>query len=73
LAVGPGVPAARVAALRTAFDAMMKDPAFLDEARKRNLAISPRDWKEVTALTEKIVSASPEFVAKVKKAVGSPD
>ena len=52
---------------------MMKDPAFLEEARKRNLAISPRDWKEVTALTEKIVSASPEFVAKVKKAVGSPD
>lgn len=73
LAVGPGVPAARVAALRTAFDAMMKDPAFLDEARKRSLAISPRDWKEVTALTEKIVSASPEFVAKVKKAVGAPD
>ena len=48
-------------------------PAFLDEARKRSLAISPRDWKEGTALTEKIVSASPEFVAKVKKAVGAPD
>ncbi|MBX9757690.1 MAG: hypothetical protein K2Y29_02865 [Beijerinckiaceae bacterium] len=73
LAVGPGVPAARVQALRTAFDAMMKDPAFLEEAEKRNLAISPRDAKEVTALTEKIVSASPEFVAKVKKAVGAPD
>jgi tripartite-type tricarboxylate transporter receptor subunit TctC len=73
LAAGPGVPAARVAALRAAFDAMMKDPAFLEEAEKRNLAISPRDAKEVTALTERIVSASPEFVAKVKKAVGSPD
>lgn len=73
LAVGPGVPAARVQALRTAFDAMMKDPAFLEEAEKRNLAISPRAAKEVTALTEKIVSASPDFVAKVKKAVGAPD
>ena len=73
LAVGPGVPAARVAALRIAFDAMVKDPAFLEEARKRSLAISPRDWKEVTALTEKIVGASPDFVAKVKKAVGSPN
>jgi tripartite-type tricarboxylate transporter receptor subunit TctC len=73
LAVGPGVPAARVDALRTAFDAMMKDPAFLEEAEKRNLAISPRNWKEVTELTEKIVSAPPEFVAKVKKVVGSPD
>jgi tripartite-type tricarboxylate transporter receptor subunit TctC len=73
LAAGPGVPAARVEALRVAFDAMMKDPAFLQEAEKRNLAISARNWKEVTELTERIVSASPEFVAKVKKAVGSPD
>lgn len=73
LAAGPGVPAARVEALRAAFDAMMKDPAFLQEAEKRNLAISARNWKEVTELTERIVSASPEFVAKVKKAVGSPD
>lgn len=73
LAVGPGVPAPRVEALRKAFDAMMKDPAFLEEAEKRSLAISPRDWKEVTELTEKIVGASPEFVAKVKKAVGAPD
>jgi tripartite-type tricarboxylate transporter receptor subunit TctC len=73
LAAGPGVPAARVDAMRTAFDAMVKDPAFLEEAAKRNLAISPRDWKEVAALAERIVSASPEFVAKVKKAVGAPD
>lgn len=73
LAAGPGVPAARVEALRAAFDAMMKDPAFLEEAEKRNLAISPRNWKEVSDLTDRIVNVSPEFVAKVKKAVGSPD
>ena len=73
LAAGPGVPAARVEALRNGFDAMMKDAAFLDEAEKRKLAIAPRDAAEVTALTERIVAASPEFVAKVKKAVGAPD
>jgi tripartite-type tricarboxylate transporter receptor subunit TctC len=73
MAAGPGVPAARVAALRAGFDAMMKDPAFLQEAEKRNLAIAPRTAKEVEELTERIVSVSPEFVAKVKKAVGAPD
>ena len=37
LAVGPGVPAERVAALRKAFDALMKDQAFLADAKKRKL------------------------------------
>ena len=39
---GPGVPADRVAALRKAFDDVMKDPAFLAEAAKRKLDIDPR-------------------------------
>ena len=71
LAAGPNVPADRVAALRVAFDAMMKDPAFLEEAAKRNLSITPRTAREVQALTDKMVDASPEFIAKVKKAVGA--
>lgn len=70
LAVGPGVPADRVAALRDAFDAMVKDEAFLADAQKRGLAISPRNYKELNELTELIVTASPDFVAKVKKLIG---
>jgi len=71
LAVGPAVPADRVAALRTAFDAMVKDDAFLEEAKRRSLSITPRNAQEVQALAEKIVDSSPEFIAKVKKAVGA--
>jgi tripartite-type tricarboxylate transporter receptor subunit TctC len=71
LAVGPNVPEDRVAALRAAFDAMVKDPAFLEDAAKRNLAISPRSAQEVQTLTDKIVGASPAFVEKVKAAVGA--
>ncbi|MDB5509150.1 MAG: efflux transporter protein [Hyphomicrobiales bacterium] len=71
LAVGPNVPPDRVAVLRAAFDAMVKDPAFLEEAKKRNLAIGPRSAAEVQALTEKIVDASPEFITRVKAAVGA--
>jgi len=70
LAVGPNVPKARVEILRTAFEAMMKDPAFLEEAAKRNLSITPRSAQEVQRLAERIVDASPEFIAKVKQASG---
>ena len=38
--------------------------------RSRGLAISPRNYKELNELTELIVSASPDFVAKVKKMIG---
>jgi tripartite-type tricarboxylate transporter receptor subunit TctC len=37
----PEVPAERVAALRKAFEEMVRDPAFLDEARKENFDIDP--------------------------------
>jgi tripartite-type tricarboxylate transporter receptor subunit TctC len=37
----PGVPPERLAALRKAFAAMMKDPAFLATAQKRNITLDP--------------------------------
>ncbi len=37
----PGVPEERVKALRAAFDATMKDPDFLADAKKRNFDINP--------------------------------
>jgi tripartite-type tricarboxylate transporter receptor subunit TctC len=70
LAVGPGVPADRVAALRKAFDALMKDPAFLADAKKRKLEIGPHNATQITALVNKISSASPELITRVKKAIG---
>jgi tripartite-type tricarboxylate transporter receptor subunit TctC len=70
MAVGPGVPADRVAALRKAFDDVMKDPAFLAEAAKRKLDIDPRPAAYPHALAGKLASASPELVARVKTAIG---
>jgi tripartite-type tricarboxylate transporter receptor subunit TctC len=70
LAVGPTVPADRVAALRTAFDALMKDPAFLAEAQKRKLDIDPRNAAQAHAMVDKIAGASPELIARVKQAIG---
>jgi tripartite-type tricarboxylate transporter receptor subunit TctC len=70
IALGPGVPADRVAALRKAFEATVKDPAFLADCEKRKLSIGPRTHQQVHALVNKIVTASPELVTRVKKAIG---
>jgi tripartite-type tricarboxylate transporter receptor subunit TctC len=70
LAVGPGVPTDRVAALRKAFDETMQDPAFLAVAAQRKLDIHPRNAAQTKLLVDKIVSASPDLVARVKRAIG---
>ena len=72
LALGPDVPADRVAALRKAFTEMMADKAFLDDAGKRRLAVRYRSAADVDKLVDRIVSASPELVARVKTAVSPP-
>lgn len=68
-ALPPGVPADRVAALRTAFAKTMKDPGFVAELKKHKLTLNPRTGEQVKALVDKIVNASPELVERVKKAV----
>jgi tripartite-type tricarboxylate transporter receptor subunit TctC len=73
LAVGPDVPADRVAALRKAFDALMTDHAFLADAKKRKLEIGPRDAAQITALVNKLTAASPDLITRVKKMIGQID
>ena len=69
-AFGPGVPKAHTAAMRMALAKTLADPEFLTEAKKHKLPLRPRTWQETTALVNKIVNASPELVARVKKATG---
>ena len=59
----PNVPADRVKTLRAAFDAMVKDKAFLEEAQKLNLDIDPVSGEEL----QKIVSDIIDAPADVKK------
>jgi tripartite-type tricarboxylate transporter receptor subunit TctC len=49
-AAPPGVPADRLAALRQAFDATMKDPDFLADARKVQLEVDPLSAAAIDAL-----------------------
>jgi tripartite-type tricarboxylate transporter receptor subunit TctC len=70
IVAGPGVPAERVAALRKAFEATVKDPAFLAMAEKRQVDIEWRDHQHTMSLVKKIVGASPDLIARVKKSIG---
>ncbi len=66
----PGMPKARVAAMRKAFDGMMKDPAYLDEMKKRKLAItSPQNGKQVDAYINRIASTPKKIVDRYVAAV----
>ncbi len=50
----PNVPAARVEALRRAFDATMKDPAYLAEADRLKIEVEPLTGEQVAALVEQV-------------------
>ncbi len=60
----PDVPADRVVALRQAFMATMKDPAFVAEADKAQLEITPISGEAVQKLVEEIYQTPPEIVKK---------
>jgi tripartite-type tricarboxylate transporter receptor subunit TctC len=69
--VPPGVPPDRVAALRAAFDATVKDPAFLAEAAKEKLDIDPLTGEEVQKLVEEVAQTPPDIVVRVRQALES--
>jgi tripartite-type tricarboxylate transporter receptor subunit TctC len=61
-AAPPGVPPERVKALRDAFDATMKDPAFLAEAKKLNLEVRPVGGVDIEKLIREIYASPPDVV-----------
>jgi len=63
----PGVPAERLAALRTAFQDMLKDPEFLAACEKRNVTIEPATGEEMDAITRETVRMPKPIVAAVGK------
>ena len=64
--VPPEVPAARVEALRRAFDATMRDPAFVSDAAKLQLEIDPMTGEAVQALVGDLAATPPDVVARVR-------
>jgi len=65
----PGVPPERVAALRQAFAAVVKDPEYLADARKQHLETEAMQGAEIAALIERIYASPPTVIARARAAL----
>jgi hypothetical protein len=59
--------AGAVLLLREAFMKTMTDREFLEEAKKKNLDITPTPAEELETLAREVVSQPPEVVERMKK------
>jgi hypothetical protein len=62
----PGVPADRLAALRDAFDEMVRSPEFLAEAGKLRIDIEPLPGAAIAKIVADMQGISPEVTEKIK-------
>ncbi len=71
LTLPPETPTDRVAAWRTAFDALMKDPEFLAAAKKANADVDPKSGAEISAVIDRVLASSPQVFERVRKIAAS--
>ena len=69
VATSPEVPAERVAALRKAFMATMKDANFLADAAKQQADVSPMPGEDVQRLTQALLDTPPDLLERVRAAM----
>jgi tripartite-type tricarboxylate transporter receptor subunit TctC len=65
----PGIPANRFQILRTAFDATVKDPSLIAEAKKHNLDVDLMTGAQVEAFLRGIYSTPPVVVEMIRAAM----
>jgi tripartite-type tricarboxylate transporter receptor subunit TctC len=68
--VGPQVPSERVDALRTAFVAMVRDPAFKAAADQLTIVLNPLGGTELQAMIAEFASYPDAFLERTRKLVG---
>jgi len=68
-AAPPGIPADRKAALVKAFDATMKDPEFLADAKKLNIDVNPVTAKALDELLAELYATPKDVVKKASEAI----
>jgi len=65
----PGTPLERAAAIRRAFEATMKDPGFLDEARRGKLDVAPLTGEDLARIVARSFGVSPSVLITAKTAM----
>jgi tripartite-type tricarboxylate transporter receptor subunit TctC len=68
-AAPPGVPEDRKQALRNAFDATLKDPAFLEEATKLKLDVNPVSGADVDKLVAELYQTPKDIVEETRAVI----
>ena len=64
---GPGVPPERLAALRKAFEASLRDPELLQDAAKRQLEVQFISGAEISDVIAQAFKSPPDIVERVRK------
>ncbi len=65
----PDAPPERVAALRKAFDTMVRDPAFLEQAKKEHFDIDPTSGEAMQKLVSEIVAMPKAQAERLRKII----
>jgi tripartite-type tricarboxylate transporter receptor subunit TctC len=68
----PDVPADRIAALRSAFEATARDPAFLEEAHKLNMPINVASSREIETLLRDVYATPQPILDRAAKIINDP-
>src|SRR6185295_13974699 len=68
----PDVPAERLAALRDAFDTTMKDPQYLEDARRIGLDVSPLGGAGIARLIRQVQETPQDVVDRLRELIASP-
>jgi hypothetical protein len=63
----PGLPPDRLAALRQAFDTTMKDPAYLEEAKKAGMEANAMTGADIDAVLKEAYAAPKPTVERAKQ------
>jgi tripartite-type tricarboxylate transporter receptor subunit TctC len=66
---GPGVPRERVTALRSAFDAMVEDPAFRADAERLNIPLNPLSGDKLQAMVVELGAYPEALLDRVREIV----
>ena len=66
----PALPAERAAALRTAFDRMLRDPDFLQDAERQHMRVVPESGQEIADVLASAFRTPPDVVRRTIEALG---
>ena len=69
----PDIPTDRKLALRQAFDAVVKEPALIEDAKKQRLEIAPANGQAVEDLVKSVYATPPAMIENVKQVVAKPN